>query len=36
MELANELVGVTMHELGVSKIVSVDLSEAISMNEKAA
>lgn len=33
MELANQLVGVTMQERGVSKIVSVDIEEALRMND---
>jgi chromosome segregation protein len=33
MELAQQLVGVTMQERGVSKIVSVDIEEALRMNE---
>lgn len=34
MELAQQLVGVTMQERGVSKVVSVDIEEALRMNEK--
>ena len=28
MEMANQLMGVTMHEAGVSRIVAVDINEA--------
>ncbi len=31
MEIANQLLGVTMHEAGVSRLVSVDMSEAVEM-----
>jgi len=31
MELANQLMGVTMHEPGVSRLVAVDVDEAASM-----
>jgi chromosome segregation protein len=31
MELANQLVGVTMHEPGVSRLVAVDVDEAVEM-----
>jgi chromosome segregation protein len=31
MEIAEQLVGVTMHEPGVSRLVSVDIDEAIQM-----
>ena len=31
MEIANQLMGVTMHEPGVSRLVSVDISEAAQM-----
>lgn len=31
MEIANQLLGVTMHEAGVSRLVSVDMDEAIEM-----
>ncbi len=31
MEIANQLLGVTMHEPGVSRLVSVDMDEAIEM-----
>jgi chromosome segregation protein len=31
MELANQLMGVTMHEPGVSRLVSVDVEEAAQM-----
>lgn len=36
MELAEQLVGVTMQERGVSKVVSVDIEEALRMNESKA
>jgi chromosome segregation protein len=31
MELANQLLGVTMNEPGVSRIVAVDVDEAVRM-----
>jgi chromosome segregation protein len=31
MELAQHLIGVTMHEPGVSRLVSVDVDEAVRM-----
>ena len=31
MEIANQLMGVTMHEPGVSRLVSVDVEEAASL-----
>ncbi|NNE37648.1 MAG: chromosome segregation protein SMC, partial [Gammaproteobacteria bacterium] len=31
MEIAQQLLGVTMHEAGVSRLVSVDIEEAIEM-----
>jgi chromosome segregation protein len=34
MEMANHLTGVTMHEPGVSRIVSVDMAEAVAMAEE--
>jgi chromosome segregation protein len=33
MEMADQLMGVTMHEPGVSRLVSVDVEEAASMVE---
>jgi chromosome segregation protein len=33
MEMARQLIGVTMQEQGVSRIVAVDMEEAISMAE---
>jgi len=36
MELAEQLVGVTMQEQGVSRVVAVDVDEALKMNEQAA
>ena len=35
IELAQNLIGVTMHEPGVSRLVSVDVSEAIEAVEQA-
>ena len=35
MELAEQLIGVTMQERGVSKVVSVDIEEALRMNDNA-
>ena len=35
MEIANQLLGVTMHEAGVSRLVSVDVDEAVEMAESA-
>jgi chromosome segregation protein len=35
MELAQQLIGVTMQEQGVSRIVSVDLEEAVKLSEVA-
>jgi chromosome segregation protein len=31
MEAANQLMGVTMHEPGVSRLVSVDVNEAVEL-----
>ena len=31
MELSNHLIGVTMHEPGVSRLVAVDVDEAVQM-----
>ena len=31
MEMANQLTGVTMHEPGVSRLVAVDIDEAVQM-----
>ena len=36
MEFAEQLVGVTMQEQGVSRVVSVDIEEAIRLQEEAA
>ena len=36
MEMANQLVGITMPEPGVSRVVAVDISEALSLAESAA
>ncbi|MEW6313329.1 MAG: chromosome segregation protein SMC [Pseudomonadota bacterium] len=35
MEAANQLIGITMQELGVSRVVSVDIEEAMRMREEA-
>jgi chromosome segregation protein len=35
IEMAKQLVGVTMHEPGVSRIVSVDIDEAVALVEEA-
>jgi chromosome segregation protein len=35
MEIANQLLGVTMHEAGVSRLVSVDVDEAVEMAQSA-
>jgi chromosome segregation protein len=34
MELAQQLVGVTMQEKGVSKVVAVDIEEALRMRDE--
>jgi chromosome segregation protein len=31
MELANQLIGITMQEPGVSRVVAVDIAEAIDL-----
>jgi chromosome segregation protein len=36
MEMANQLVGITMPEPGVSRVVAVDIGEALSLAESAA
>ena len=36
MEMAEQLIGITMPELGVSKVVAVDIEEAMRMREEAA
>ena len=36
MELANQLIGVTMQEAGVSRVVAVDIEEAMKLAEEAA
>jgi chromosome segregation protein len=36
MELAEQLVGITMPEQGVSKVVAVDIEEALKFREEAA
>jgi chromosome segregation protein len=34
MEMAKQLVGVTMQEKGVSKVVAVDIEEALRMRDE--
>ena len=34
MELTNQLIGITMSEPGVSRLVSVDLDEAVALTEE--
>ncbi len=36
MEMANQLVGITMPEAGISRVVAVDIAEALSLAENAA
>jgi chromosome segregation protein len=36
MEMANQLVGITMPEPGVSRVVAVDISEALELAETGA
>jgi chromosome segregation protein len=36
MEIAEQLIGVTMQELGVSRVVAVDIEEALKLTEKQA
>jgi chromosome segregation protein len=36
MEMAQQLIGITMQELGVSRVVAVDIEEALRMREEAA
>jgi chromosome segregation protein len=36
MEMAEQLVGITMPELGVSRVVAVDIEEALRLREEAA
>ena len=36
MEMSNQLVGVTMQEQGVSRVVAVDINEALKMREPVA
>jgi chromosome segregation protein len=36
MELASQLIGVTMPEMGVSKVVAVDIEEALRLGEEEA
>jgi chromosome segregation protein len=36
MEIAEQLVGVTQTELGVSRVVAVDIEEALKMREEQA
>jgi chromosome segregation protein len=35
MELAQQLIGVTMQESGVSRVVAVDIEEALQMRDRA-
>ncbi|MGH8717119.1 MAG: chromosome segregation protein SMC, partial [Burkholderiales bacterium] len=35
MEIAHQLIGVTMQELGVSRVVAVDIEEAMKLREEA-
>jgi chromosome segregation protein len=35
MEMANQLLGITMQEAGVSRVVAVDIEEAMKMSEAA-
>jgi chromosome segregation protein len=34
MEMANQLLGVTMQESGVSRLVTVDVDEAVNMTQE--
>ena len=34
MEMAEQLVGVTMQEMGVSRVVAVDIEEAMRMKDE--
>ena len=36
MEIANQLIGITMQEAGVSRVVAVDIEEAMKLAEEAA
>ncbi len=36
MEIANQLIGITMQEAGVSRVVAVDIAEAMKLAEEAA
>jgi chromosome segregation protein len=36
MEIANQLLGITMQEAGVSRVVAVDIEEAMKLTEEAA
>ena len=36
LEMANQLIGVTMQEQGVSRVVAVDVDEALRMREEVA
>jgi chromosome segregation protein len=36
MEIAQQLIGITMQEPGVSRVVTVDIEEAMKLAEKAA
>jgi len=35
MEMAEQLIGVTMQEMGVSRVVAVDIEEAMRMKDEA-
>ena len=35
MEMANQLLGITMQEAGVSRVVAVDMDEALKLSEAA-
>ena len=35
MEMGEQLIGVTMQEQGVSRVVAVDIEEAMKLNEEA-
>jgi chromosome segregation protein len=36
MEMASQLIGVTMQEQGVSRVVAVDIEEALKLREEVA
>lgn len=35
MEMANQLLGITMQEAGISRVVAVDIEEALKLSEAA-